>query len=128
MKKDNLRLEEYAFSIRPLSTEEGGGYLIEFPDLPGCISDGATPEEAVVNGRDALKACLLTMKEFGDAVPEPGAASASSGQWRQRVPKSLHARLATRARLEGVSLNTLVTALLAEGLGRREAGPRRKAS
>ncbi len=127
MKKDNLKLEDYPFSIRPLSTEEGGGYLIEFPDVPGCMSDGETPEEAIMNGRDALKCCLLTMKEFGDAVPGPGAALTLSGQWRQRVPKSLHARLAARAEREGVSLNTLVTALIAEGLGRREAQPRRKA-
>jgi len=55
----------YPFTIRPLSEEEGGGYLIEFPDVPGCISDGETPEEAIRNGRDALKACLATMREFG---------------------------------------------------------------
>ena len=29
---------------------EGGGYLIEFPDLPGCMSDGETPEEEVPSG------------------------------------------------------------------------------
>ena len=36
---------DYPFIIRPLSKEDGGGYLIEFPDLPGCISDGETIEE-----------------------------------------------------------------------------------
>lgn len=41
------------------------------------------------------------------------------GQWRQRVPKSLHAALARRAYHEGVSLNMLVITMLAEGLGRR---------
>ena len=40
-------------------------------------------------------------------------------QWRQRVPRSLHARLVAKARQEGVSLNTLVTAMIAEGLGER---------
>ena len=38
----------------------------------------------------------------------------------QRVPKSLHGKLAARARQEGVSLNTLVLSFIAEGLGRRE--------
>ena len=51
-------LEQYPFQIRSLTIEEGGGYLIEFYDVPGCISDGDTPEEAIVNGRDALKSCL----------------------------------------------------------------------
>jgi hypothetical protein len=44
-----------------------------------------------------------------------------AGQWRQRVPKSLHSRLVTRAEQEGVGLNTLVTAMIAEGLGKRKA-------
>ena len=38
---------KYPFEIRQLSEEEGGGYLISFPDLPGCISDGETIEEAI---------------------------------------------------------------------------------
>ncbi len=121
MKQENLRLGDYPFTVRPLATEEGGGYLIEFPDVPGCISDGETPEEAIANGRDALKSVLLTMKEFGDTIPQPGSLAAASGQWRQRVPKSLHSRLVTRAQQEGVSLNTLVTAMIAEGLGKRRA-------
>ena len=121
MKQDNLRLEAYPFTVSPLATDEGGGYLIEFPDVPGCISDGETPEEAIANGRDALKSVLLTMKEFGDAIPQPGGFTAASGQWRQRVPKSLHSHLVARAGQEGVSLNTLVTAMIAEGLGQRKA-------
>ena len=121
MKPEKLQLEDYPFAIRPLTTEDGGGYLIEFPDVPGCISDGETPEEAIANGRDALKSALLTMMEFGDPLPKPGGAATYSGQWRQRVPKSLHSRLAARARQEGVSLNSLVTAMIAEGLGKHKA-------
>lgn len=119
-------LDKYPFLVRPLSKQEGGGYLIEFPDLPGVISDGETPEEAIRNGRDALKAALLTMKKFGDPIPKPGASTSASGQWRQRVPRSLHARLTARARQEGVSLNTLVTTLIAEGLAKREVSSRRR--
>jgi antitoxin HicB len=119
--KDTLRLDAYPFTIRPLKEEDGGGFLIEFPDVPGVISDGQTPEEAIEHGRDALKAALLTLKEFGDPIPEPGTFGAASGQWRQRVPKSLHARLVERAKQEAVSLNTLVTAMIAEGLGKRQA-------
>jgi antitoxin HicB len=111
----------YPFEIRPLSTEEGGGFAISFPDLPGCLSDGATPEEAIENGRDALTAWLAVAKESGHDVPKP--LSRASGRFVQRVPRSLHAQLIARARAEGVSLNTLVISLVAEGIGRRQAAP-----
>ena len=106
------------FEIRPLSEEEGDGYLIEFPDFPGCIADGATPGEAMREGVDALKSYRETLKRLGREIPETG--EVYGGQWRQRVPKSLHAALARRAAREGVSLNMLATTLLAEGIGRRK--------
>src|SRR5678816_1231221 len=97
MRKEPVDLESYPFTIRPLSPEDGGGFIIEYPDIPGCMSDGQTPAAAILNGRDALKSALRTLREFGDPIPKAGAFSASSGQWRQRVPKSLHARLVARA-------------------------------
>jgi len=118
MKIDKNLILSYPFTIRPLSEADGGGFAIEYPDLPGCISDGDTPEQALHNGSDAVRAYLLNCAKHGDPFPKP---SAASGQWRQRVPRSLHARLAAKARLEGVSLNTLVTSMIAEGLGKRRA-------
>lgn len=115
MKEINTDLPR--FEIKPLSEVDGGGYLIEFPDFPGCMADGETPEQAMKEGRDALSSYIRTLEELGRKVPESGEAFA--GQWRQRVPKSLHANLVRRAANEGVSLNTLVTAMLAEGVGRR---------
>jgi antitoxin HicB len=111
---------DYPFTIRPLSKDEGGGYLIEFPDLPGCISDGATPEEAIRNGADAARGWISAMRQAGRAVPRPSRREAYSGKWQMRVPRSLHRKLAERARAEGVSLNTLVVTLVAEGLGQRQ--------
>ncbi len=117
MKKFSI---SYPFEIRPLSKDEGGGYSISFPDLPGCWSDGATPEEAVENGRDALASWLEVAQEFRDELPKPFAAV--SGRFVQRVPRSLHAQLIARAKSEGVSLNTLVVSLVSEGIGQRKAG------
>lgn len=110
------------FEIRPLSDDEGGGYLIEFPDYPGCIADGDTPEQAIREGRDALVSYVETLTALGRTVPAGG--EAFGGQWRQRVPKSLHAALVRRAEHEGVSLNMLVTTMLAEGIGRRVGSPK----
>jgi antitoxin HicB len=114
---------EYPFSIRPMTAAEGGGYLIEYPDLPGCMSDGKTVEEAIANGRDAQATWIAEMREAGRPIPVPAAEPGAgySGKCQLRTPKSLHRSLADRALREGVSLNTLAVALLAEGLGHRQA-------
>jgi len=112
---------DYPFEIRPLTAEEGGGYLISFPDFADCISDGETLEEALENGRQALKETIAALKARKLPVPAPNSGGVASGKFVARVPKTLHAQLATRARAEGVSLNALVLSLIAQGLGRREA-------
>ena len=117
---------EYPFEIRPLSKDDGGGYSIVFPDLPGCRSDGGTPEEAIENGRDALKSWLAVAKEFDDQVPKPF--HTASGRFVQRVPRSLHAQLVAQAKVEGVSLNTLVVSFVSQGLGNRQLRGRRPAA
>ncbi len=110
----------YPATIQPLSEEDGGGYLVTFPDLPGCMADGSTPEEAFHQAEDALKAWIKTAQEFGDPIPKPSSLNKYSGQWRMRAPKSLHAALASRAKEEGVSLNTLAITLLSQGLAKNK--------
>ena len=68
MKIEKSLINSYPFAIRPLSAENGGGFAIEYPDLPGCISDGSTPEEAVTQGNDAVKAYLLSCAMHGDSA------------------------------------------------------------
>jgi antitoxin HicB len=108
---------EYPFTVRPLSKDDGGGFLCEFPDLPGVMGDGSSVEHAIADGRKALRAALAALRQMGRKPPEP---TRASGQWRMRAPRSLHQRLAARAKAEGVSLNTFAVTLLAEGLGRRD--------
>jgi antitoxin HicB len=117
---------EYPFTVRPMTAEEGGGYLIEFPDLPGCRSGGETVEEAIANGAEAKRDLIAAMSEAGRELPPPSAEATDSysGKWVVRTPKSLHRGLAERACEEGVSLNTLAVAILARGLGR---GPEQQA-
>jgi len=119
--------EAYRFEIRPLSRAEGGGFLISFPDLPGCISDGDTLAEAVRSGKEALQSWVSARLQDGMPVPEPSrlaerAVDEFSGRFVQRIPRSLHAELAARSEAEGVSLNSLVLALIANGLGRLRKG------
>jgi antitoxin HicB len=114
------KFETYPFEIRPLSEEDGGGYLVTFPDLPGCMSDGETPEEALDHGKDAFRCWMRAHIGDGRPIPKPFSGG-ESGKFVQRVPKSIHARLAARAKQEGVSLNALVLSFIAEGLGQKTA-------
>jgi antitoxin HicB len=115
-------LDRYRFTVRHLSKEEGGGYLVEYPDIPGCMSDGETIEEAIANGREALRDCVDVFKESGRKLPKP---TVEAAQWRQRLPRSLYSKLTKEAEKEGVSINSLVTAIIAEAVGARQA-PSRK--
>ena len=66
-----MSAQDYEIHIRPLSEEDGGGYLATVPELPGCMSDGETPQEALENVFDAV-ACWLEMdRKVGRAVPQP---------------------------------------------------------
>ena len=112
---DNKR---YPVEICPLSAEDGGGWLATFPDLPGCMGDGETPEAAIADGYSAALAWLQVAEECGDSIPEPGTGG-ESGRFVARMPKSLHTRLVARAAQEGVSMNTLVVSIIAEGIGAR---------
>lgn len=111
-----MRFEDYAISIDPIPADEGGGYLVTLPDLPGCIADGETIDDAVAQARDAFAAWTAAELEDQGALPAP---RTYSGQFVQRIPKTLHMRLAKRAAREGVSLNQLAATFLAQGLAGR---------
>ena len=64
-------LDAYPYEIRPLTEDEGVGFLITYTDFWGCMSDGETIEEAIINGRDALAGTLSVLREQGLPVPAP---------------------------------------------------------
>jgi antitoxin HicB len=61
----------YAIVVQPLAEDDGGGFVATVPDLPGCMSDGETPQEALANAEDAIKAWLEAARELGQAIPKP---------------------------------------------------------
>jgi predicted RNase H-like HicB family nuclease len=91
-----------------------GGYAIQYPDLPGCITTGETIEEALENAEDAKKAWLTAALEDGIRINEPGSLEQYSGQFKLRIPKSLHRDLAERAKEEGISMNQYCLYLLSQ--------------
>lgn len=62
---------EYKIEIAPLSEEDGGGYLATVPDLPGCTSDGESPQEAVTNVQDAIQCWIEAARKMGRQIPQP---------------------------------------------------------
>jgi predicted HicB family RNase H-like nuclease len=82
------------------------------------MSDGATVEEAITHGKEALRDAIAVFAEIGRTSPQPAPEAA---QWRQRLPRTLYAKLTQQAESEGVSINSLVTAIIAEALGTRLA-------
>lgn len=105
--KRRTSFEGYEIRIIP---EEDGYYAARFPDFPGIITGGNTPEEALRQAREALTVTLETMRER--KIPPPVPKHRFSGQFNVRVPRSLHRALVQKAEEEGVSLNALVTHLL----------------
>lgn len=108
----------YEIKIRKLTEDEGGGWFAEIPMLPGCMSDGETVEEAIINVNDAKKGWIETSLELGRPIPEPGSDD-YSGQLRIRMPKSLHKALSEKAKDENISLNQLIVYHLTKGIGQK---------
>jgi predicted RNase H-like HicB family nuclease len=117
--KHRTALEEitrrpYRFDV--IADPEVGGYVIRFPDLPGCMTQVDSIEEVSDAAKEIQELWLETAYETGVQIPEPSYPETHSGKFNVRLPKSLHRRLAERAQDEGVSLNQLVVALLAGGI------------
>jgi antitoxin HicB len=63
----------YPVVVQPLKDEDGGGFIATVPDLPGCMSDGETPEEALTNVQGAIAAWIKAAQDMGHKVPKPSA-------------------------------------------------------
>lgn len=71
-----MKPQDYEVRIRPLSEADGGGFMAEMPELPGCMSDGETPQEALENAYDAIVCWMEAAREMGRSVPDPKRAAA----------------------------------------------------
>lgn len=99
-----------------ISGNDDEGYLIEVPDLPGCMTAGETEAEAIGLLHEAMELWIMAALEDGEPIPEPASGHKYNGTVVVRMPKSLHRRLIERADEEGVSANQLAVVLLAKGL------------
>jgi predicted RNase H-like HicB family nuclease len=108
-------IEEYMrlkYRMELIPDEAEGGYTVRYPDLPGCLSCADTLEDAVRNAEDARREWFAAAMEEGIEIPEPSDAGDYSGQFKLRIPKSLHRDLAEHSREEGISMNQYCLYLL----------------
>lgn len=113
----NATLDRYGVQV--FYSEADGCFVAMCPDFPGVSAFGDSQAEAMTEFRTALELAIETYEEENWPLPSPSRlpeAELPSGEFRVRLPRSMHAQLARRAALEGVSQNYVVVAFVAAGL------------
>lgn len=108
-------LSEYMalpYRMEVVEDHDEGGFVVSYPDLPGCITCGETIEQAIANAKDAKKAWIEAAMEDGIEIHDPDSLESYSGQFKLRLPRSLHRLLAEHSKREGISMNQYCVYLL----------------
>lgn len=103
------------YKIEIIEDKEEGGYAFRCPELPGCITCADTVERGLELIEDAKRCWLTACIEDNMSIPEPAQLDDYSGQFKLRIPKSLHKALAERSKQEGISMNQYCLYLLSSG-------------
>ena len=103
-----------SYRMEIVEDKEEGGFVVSFPDLPGFITCGETLENAIANAADAKKTWIEAALEEGVEIPEPNSLQDYSGQFKLRMPRSLHRSLAEHSQREGISMNQYCVYLLSK--------------
>lgn len=109
-------LDEYLTLQYPLQVvaDPDGGYVVLFPDLPGCMTQVETLAEVPAMVDDARELWIKSAYGRGVDIPLPSYPEEYSGKFNLRIPRSLHRGLADEAKEQGMSLNQYVATLLAK--------------
>lgn len=113
-------IEEYMalpYRMEIVPDVEEGGFTAWYPELPGCLTCAETLEGVIANAQDAKRAWLEAALAEGTEIAEPSremVPSDYSGQFKLRLPRSLHRSLSMHARQEGISMNQYCLYLLAK--------------
>ena len=104
------------YRVEVVEDKEEGGWALHCPELPGCATCAGSVEEGFRLLEDAKRSWFEACIEDGREIPEPIDLEAYSGQFKLRIPKSLHRLLAQRSSEEGVSMNQYCVYLLSRGV------------
>jgi len=105
------------YKIEIIKDENEGGYVLSVVELKGCLTIADDLENGMKMIEDAKKQWLIAALESGYEIPEPNKLENYSGQFKLRLPKSLHKELAERSKQEGISMNQYCLYLLSKNTG-----------
>lgn len=100
-------LEEYMalpYRMEILPDRYEGGFVVRFPDLPGCVTTGETIEEAYAMSQDAKRAWLSASLEDGYPIPEPGPVYTPEEEFDIHIPHRMRDAIARASERDGVSV------------------------
>ena len=106
------------YKIEVMADKYDGGYVLSCPELDGCVTCADNLQDGFANIEDAKKCWFEACIESGTEIPEPSSIDDYSGQFKLRIPKSLHKELAQKSRQEGISMNQYCVYLLSHGIGK----------
>jgi len=104
------------YRVEVIKDMEEGGYTLSCPELKGCITCAETIQEGFEMIEDAKKCWFTACIEDGIPIPKPNDTDQYSGQFKIRIPKTLHKTLAEQSKQEGVSMNQFCVYLLSTGV------------
>jgi predicted RNase H-like HicB family nuclease len=107
------------YRIEIVKDEVEGGYAAQYPELKGCITCAEDINKLFTNLEDAKRAWLAAALEDEYPIPEPDSDERYSGQFKLRIPKALHRKLAYESKREGVSMNQYCLYLLSKNSGEK---------
>ena len=116
MSKDLNYYMSLPYRVEVVEDKEEGGYALHCPELSGCMTCADTIEQGFRMIEDAKREWFMACLEDGITIPEPSRLEDYSGQFKLRLPKSLHRLLAQRSDEEGASMNQYCVYLLSKGI------------
>ena len=99
---------DFKYRVDITWSPEDKAYVVRVPELEGCVTHGATMEEAVIHAKEAIAVYLESLKARGEAVPKPLAEQKFTGKIPLRIDPNLHRDLVVKAQIEGTSLNKYI--------------------
>lgn len=94
-----------------------GGYTVSAIELPGCLAEGESADEAIANFNKAAESWMEAALITGYPIKPPIDFDDFSGKIPLKIPRILHKQVAELADLEGCHINTLLTAAIALYVG-----------